>query len=239
MVLTILSFCNVEQEGKSMKIRVENGITIISTGVSSDDTKNKTGVKGLTWREDLKKYVLAFVWKGHKLHIGNFDTLEEAAAVRNVIDKKIESGDFEEWYSFWKESMNNRANKYGVAGLSKRKNKYQLAVNYNKKRHYIGSFDNIEEPAKIRKEIDIQLQNGTFEKWYEEWEKTHLQSNIYGVSGLTKTGKSYQLNIKHNHKNIYIGRFKTIESAALIRNIIDQQLEAGTFDKWYEEYKNK
>lgn len=156
-----------------MKIRVENGITIISTGVSSDDTKNKTGVKGLTWREELQKYVLAFVWKGKKLHIGNFDNLEDAAAVRNIIDKKVEHGDFEEWYEEWKESLNNRSNKYGVAGLCKKKNKYQLVVNYNKKRNYIGSFDNIEDAAVVRAEIDRQLKSGTFKKWYEEYRNKH------------------------------------------------------------------
>lgn len=80
-----------------MQIRIEDGKTIISTGVGTDAVRNKTGVRGLTYRESLNCYTLAFVVNGRKYHIGNYDTIEEGKAMREIADECIKNGTFQDW----------------------------------------------------------------------------------------------------------------------------------------------
>lgn len=81
-----------------MKIRIEDGKTIISTGVGADAVKNKTGVRGLSYRDELKCYTLAIVVNGRKYHIGNYDTIEEGKAMREIADEMIKNGTFHDWH---------------------------------------------------------------------------------------------------------------------------------------------
>lgn len=81
-----------------MKIRIEDGKTIISTGVGSDAVRNKTGVRGLTWNEGLNCYCLQLVHKGKKYHIGNYDTIAEGKAMREIADEMIANGTFPDWH---------------------------------------------------------------------------------------------------------------------------------------------
>lgn len=80
-----------------MKIRIEDGKTIISTGIGNDVVRNKTGVRGLSWRESLNCYCLQLVYKGKKYHIGNYDTIEEGKAMRKLADEMIANGTFQDW----------------------------------------------------------------------------------------------------------------------------------------------
>ena len=80
-----------------MKIRIEDGRTIISTGVGNDVVRNKTGVRGLSYREDMKCFTLAITVDGKKYHIGNYDTLEEGKAMRKLADEMIANGTFQDW----------------------------------------------------------------------------------------------------------------------------------------------
>lgn len=93
-----------------MKIRIEDGKTIISTGVKSGDVKNKTGVKGLSYRESLKCYTLALVYNYRKYHIGNYDTIEEGKAMRKKADSHIENGTFLQWLDDLRKSRTERKN---------------------------------------------------------------------------------------------------------------------------------
>jgi hypothetical protein len=81
-----------------MKIRIEDGKTIISTGVGNDAVRNKTGVRGLSYRESLNCYTLAIVVDGRKYHIGNYDTVEEGKAMRKIADEMIANGTFHDWH---------------------------------------------------------------------------------------------------------------------------------------------
>lgn len=80
-----------------MRIRIEDGKTIISTGIGNDVVRNKTGVRGLSYRESLKCYTLAIVVDGKKYHIGNYDTIDEGKAMRKMADEMIENGTFHDW----------------------------------------------------------------------------------------------------------------------------------------------
>ena len=80
-----------------MKIRIEDGKTIISTGVGNDVVRNKTGVRGLSYRAELNCYTLAIVVDGKKYHIGNYDTIDEGKSIRKIADEMIANGTFNDW----------------------------------------------------------------------------------------------------------------------------------------------
>ena len=80
-----------------MKRQIIDGTTVISTGIGSDVVRNKTGVRGLSWRESLNCYVLAFTVNGKKYHIGNYDTIEEGKSMREIADEMIANGTFHDW----------------------------------------------------------------------------------------------------------------------------------------------
>ena len=80
-----------------MKIRIEDGKTIISTGVGGDAIRNKTGVRGLSYREDMNCYTLAITVDGKKYHIGNYDTIDEGKSMREIADEMLSNGTFDNW----------------------------------------------------------------------------------------------------------------------------------------------
>lgn len=103
-----------------MKIRIEDGKTIISTGVGTGAIRNKTGVRGLTWNEGLNCYCLQLVYKGRKYHIGNYDTIGEGKSMRELADEMIASGSFIDWH---KNLRMNKKERPGSRRFRQNKNK--------------------------------------------------------------------------------------------------------------------
>lgn len=146
-----------------MKIRIEDGKTIISTGVKADAIKNKTGVQGLTYREESNTYTLAIVHNGKKYHIGNYSTIEEGKSMRKKADEYIENGTFLQWVN---DLPTKRVlNKHGVKGLHKKGNVYQLNISYKKKKYFLGSFMFPEDAKIVREEAVKHINEGTFLEW--------------------------------------------------------------------------
>jgi len=54
---------------------------------------------------------------------------------------------------------NNTSGQKGVSYL-KRLNKWQATINYNKKSHYLGVFENFEDAVNVRKKAEIKFYNG-------------------------------------------------------------------------------
>ena len=103
-----------------MEIRIEDGKTIISTGIGADAVRNKTGVRGLSYREELRCYTLAIVVDGRKYHIGNYDTIEEGKAMREIADNCIKNGTFQDWL---KDVRRNRKERPTSRRFKQNKNK--------------------------------------------------------------------------------------------------------------------
>ena len=82
-----------------MKIRIENGVTIISTGDAIGGQKNKTGVTGVTYYEKGNKYRSELTYQHKKYLLGFFEKLEDAKAIRMEAEKQLEAGTFLEWHS--------------------------------------------------------------------------------------------------------------------------------------------
>ena len=151
-------------------IKIENGKTIISTGVKSDETINKTGIKGLTYRKEYGHYTLALVYKGKKYHIGNYKTIEEGKAMRKKCDKYIEDGIFEQWVN---DLPSKRiVNKLGVKGLARKGNVFQMNISVKNKKYFLGSFPTPEDAKPVRAEAEKHVADGTFEEWFAELKKS-------------------------------------------------------------------
>lgn len=148
-----------------MKIRIEDGKTIISTGVKADAIRNKTGVKGMNFNKESGTYTLSVVHHGKKYHIGNYSTIEEGKAMRKKCDKYIEDGIFEQWVNDLPKKR--IVNKLGVKGLCKKGNVYQLVISVKQKKYFLGSFTTPEAAKVVRKEAEKQVELGSFTEWIE------------------------------------------------------------------------
>ena len=98
---------NIE-EAKTLREEAESRIennTFDSWFKNIHQPKNKHGVKGLDYREHLDIYYLNITYNNKKYYIGRYKTVEEAAEIRSIADRKIENGSFLEWLDEYK---NNR-----------------------------------------------------------------------------------------------------------------------------------
>lgn len=158
-----------------MKIRIENGMTIISTGDAAGGTKNKhnrTGVSQLKTASGMKyRAEIQYQKKKHLLKV--CDTVEEAAYWRSEAEKQVEEGTFLEWFNaLWDEKKTKR-NKNGTTGVSSRiqygKTKYSAIIHVNKKPYHLGTWNTLEEAVAVRQEAERQRANGTFSEWFLEY----------------------------------------------------------------------
>ena len=82
-----------------MDVRIENGITIISTGDAVGGLKNKTGHRGITYYERKNKYRAEITLKHKKYLLGFYTNLEDAVAIRKEAERQKEKDTFVEWYN--------------------------------------------------------------------------------------------------------------------------------------------
>lgn len=59
---------------------------------------NKSGIKGVRWDNDRKKWIAAITFKGKKYYLGRYSTVEEAGEVRKIAEEHIFK-DFLNWFS--------------------------------------------------------------------------------------------------------------------------------------------
>lgn len=90
-----------------MRIRIENGVTIISTGVSTSGKKNMHGHPGITYVKRINKYRAELTYKKKRYHLGYFFTIEDAVAYRKIAEEHVEQGDYIEWYRYESEVKKN------------------------------------------------------------------------------------------------------------------------------------
>ena len=59
----------------------DRSLNCLNQAIRKDNT---SGVKGVSWYKKLNKWVVQVSVEGHRTHLGYFDSLEEAAAAREV-----------------------------------------------------------------------------------------------------------------------------------------------------------
>lgn len=160
-----------------MKIRIENGMTIISTGDPHGGQKNKYNQLGISLyysSSGTVKYRAEITVSKRKYYLGLRDTLEEASALRQEADKQVESGTFAEWFRDLKE--NTIYNQHGSKGIGTKKMAkgriaYIAKLTYKNKTHQLCTKDTLEEAVAVRQEAEKQLKNGTFLEWFNEYKQ--------------------------------------------------------------------
>lgn len=81
-----------------MKVKIENGMTVIYTGDATGGLKNKTGCTGVTYYKKENRYRAELTIKRKKYLLGFFDNIEDARAIREEAERQRDAGTFLEWY---------------------------------------------------------------------------------------------------------------------------------------------
>lgn len=82
---------------KNYKITIENGVTIINTGDAIGGLKNTSGHVGVGYLKDANKYTAKiFVGKRYH-HLGRYDNIEDAIAIRQEAERHREDGTLQDW----------------------------------------------------------------------------------------------------------------------------------------------
>lgn len=91
-----------------MKIRIENGVTVISTGDAKGGKKNMHGHVGINYDKNLKKYRAEINYKRKKYHLGYSLDIDELIAIRKEAEAHVKDGTFIAWFNFRKGSRNKK-----------------------------------------------------------------------------------------------------------------------------------
>lgn len=160
-----------------MKIRIENGMTIISTGDAVGGTKNKNNQTGVSLHHSSSgiKYRAEIIHNHRKYFLGLFETSEEAAQRRIEAEKQVKAGTYLEWYANLHQEKKSKRNVHGATGVSSRiqygKTKYSAVIQVNKTKYHLGTWNTAEEAVAARQEAEKQLKNGTFLEWFNEYKQ--------------------------------------------------------------------
>lgn len=82
-----------------MNVRIENGVTIISTGDAKGGQKNRTGHVGITYYEKQERYRSELTYRYKKYLLGFYTNINDAVAIRKEAERQKEKGTFLEWYN--------------------------------------------------------------------------------------------------------------------------------------------
>ena len=91
-----------------LNIRIENGMTIISTGDAKGGKKNKHGYTGINYDNKNKKYRAEINYKRKKYHLGYSHSIDELVQIRKEAEYHVKSGEFEAWYRLRKGLQNGK-----------------------------------------------------------------------------------------------------------------------------------
>lgn len=86
-----------------LKIRIENGVTIISTGLRKQP--------GIYEVNSTKKYKASIGFNNKYYHIGFSDDYEELVLLRREAEIHVRNGSFLEWFELRKGKKNGKRNK--------------------------------------------------------------------------------------------------------------------------------
>lgn len=93
-----------------MKFKIDNGITIISTGDATGGKKNKNGYPGIHKDNRQNKYRAEINYKRKKYHLGYSDSIPELIEIRKEAEFHVKHGDFIDWYNLRKGRWNEKRN---------------------------------------------------------------------------------------------------------------------------------
>lgn len=139
--------------------------------------------------------------------------------------------------------VKNKHNQTGVSihyssnGMAR----YRAEIQLNKKKYFLGLRDTIEEAKTLRKEAEVNIQEGAFHEWLKSLK------NGYSLNTGRKKGVSvrkyadetiaYQVDIRYNGARYYLGKSDLLEEATALRVEAEERIDNGTFLEWYNELR--
>lgn len=91
------NYSTSRKEMEDMKIKIEYGTTVISTGDAAGGNKNKNGHPGIHLDRRTGKYRAQIDYQRRRYHLGYSNNIEELIAIRQEADLHVEHGDFLDW----------------------------------------------------------------------------------------------------------------------------------------------
>ncbi len=93
-----------------MNFRIENGVTVISTGDAKGGKKNMHGYVGINFDKKLKKYRAEINYKRKKYHLGYSLDIDELIAIRKEAEAHVKDGTFIDWLNYRKGTKHGKKN---------------------------------------------------------------------------------------------------------------------------------
>lgn len=81
-----------------MNFTIENGVTIINTKDASGGIKAVSGHTGVVWLKHQQCYRAEIYIKRKRVHLGQFENIEDAIALRKEAEAHRAAGTFDEWF---------------------------------------------------------------------------------------------------------------------------------------------
>lgn len=94
-----------------MKTKIENGITIISTGDATGGKKNKNGYPGIHKYGRMNQYRAEINYKRKKYLLGYSEDVSELIELRKEAELHVKHGDFIDWYNIMRGKRNDNRSK--------------------------------------------------------------------------------------------------------------------------------
>ncbi|MEZ3424947.1 MAG: hypothetical protein K1W39_14745 [Lachnospiraceae bacterium] len=199
----------------------------------ADDINNTSGITGVQKRGN--KWAANIVVKGRFCWLGSYKNIEDAVKIRKEAEKHVETGDFTEWFKNYPFDGRKRPNNTsGVTGIQKIGNNWVAQIRIEGNNYWLGSYKNIEDATKIRKEAEEHLKTGDFTEWFSSTRKR--VNNTSGITGVQKIRNSWWAQIGVKGKNYWLGSYKNKDDAVKIRKEAEKHVETGDFIEWFENF---
>ena len=91
-----------------LKFRIENGITIISTGDAEGGKKNKHGHTGIYYNSRRDVLRAEITYKNKKYHLGYSNDIDALVLLRREAEIHVKNGSFLEWFELRKGKKNGK-----------------------------------------------------------------------------------------------------------------------------------
>ena len=92
--LNIKQAKHMQEECKKYYVDGTNILSISSAKIASNNT---SGVRGVTWHRRMQRWQARIIFKGQTIHLGYFDSLEDAAKARALAEEKYFAPEIEKF----------------------------------------------------------------------------------------------------------------------------------------------
>lgn len=171
---------NEELKGQDLEELFKDGVNIRLFTESKQLKNNTSGVKGVSFNKQIKKYQVYITINRKRINLGVHKTLEEAKLVRLEAEGKYKEEILKQKFYEKTRKKTRSDSKTGVKGVrqSKETGKYHAYIMFNKKSKFLGSFTTLEEAINARRKGEIEYFKQIIESKSENNDSDHKPEAI-------------------------------------------------------------